>query len=141
LVSIITDFEYIGFRPFWSFFMKIILLACLCGGLGAVLRWWMSARLGKGANGFARGTLAVNFLGSFIAGIIICPELQLSAAVQTAAVTGFCGGLTTFSTFSSDCVSAFLRRQLSSGFSMIALQAAGCPALVWAGMEAGRMVG
>jgi CrcB protein len=120
--------------------MVIVLLACLCGGLGAVLRWQMSALLGKSAGGFARGTLAVNFLGSFIAGVVVCPELQLSAAVQMAAVTGFCGGLTTFSTFSKDCVSAFLRRQFSGGFSMIVIQALGCPALVWAGIEAGRML-
>lgn len=55
---------------------------------------------------FPWGTLGVNLLGSFLLGVVfgsgIAPEAEtpLSAQWQAFAALGFCGGLTTFSTFS-----------------------------------------
>ncbi len=79
-------------------------LVAIGSAFGGALRYWLSSFVYKflPAN-FSYGTLSVNIIGSFILGILmyfmndrelISPELRLILAV------GFCGGFTTFSTFS-----------------------------------------
>lgn len=81
-----------------------ILLLALGATLGATLRYyatiWAAARFGTA---FPYGTLLVNLVGSFVLGgfltlatgrFAVSPEMRLLIA------TGFCGSLTTFSTFS-----------------------------------------
>jgi fluoride exporter len=73
-------------------------------GFGGVFRYWMSSALQKQMSPFFPfGTLAVNLLGSIILGLMIFgldekelinPSLKLFIGI------GFCGGFTTFSTFS-----------------------------------------
>jgi fluoride ion exporter CrcB/FEX len=60
---------------------------CAAGGAGAGTRWWVERRLG------ARGTLLVNVVGSFIAGLVVSSSPDTRAVVGV----GWCGGLTTFS--------------------------------------------
>jgi CrcB protein len=65
----------------------------LVGGL--VQRLWQTS--------FPTGTLFVNFSGSFLLGLIIRYALQtpsLSPEIRALLTIGFCGGYTTFSTFS-----------------------------------------
>ncbi|WP_025733126.1 fluoride efflux transporter CrcB [Carnimonas nigrificans] len=84
------------------------LIAVACGGaVGSVLRWWMSLRLNGLNQHIPLGTLAVNILGSFIIGILIASFTRmpnLDPMWRALLVTGFCGGLTTFSTFSAEVV-------------------------------------
>ena len=73
----------------------------LLGALGAVLRHLMghwAARRG----GWPRGTEIVNVSGSFVAGLVVGSTLDAGAVAVLAA--GFCGGLTTFSTWSVEVV-------------------------------------
>jgi CrcB protein len=81
-------------------------------GLGAVLRWWLGARLNPVFPTLPLGTLAANLLGGLLVGIAIAwlnrhpgvpPEARLLV------ITGFLGGLTTFSTFSAEVVSLLAR--------------------------------
>ncbi len=67
-----------------------VLLVALGGGLGALVRFLVSsARPGRPA------TLAVNVVGSALLGALAHPSPTVSALFGI----GFCGGLTTFSTF------------------------------------------
>ena len=50
--------------------MKQALLVFLGGGLGSVLRYWMSLKLNNFENAIPYGTLLANVLGSLIIGII-----------------------------------------------------------------------
>lgn len=71
-------------------------LVVAAGGLGAVLRY-LTARAGAKA-AWPWPVLLVNVAGSLVAGVAIHGALALIV------VTGFAGGLTTFSTFSVETV-------------------------------------
>ena len=79
------------------------LIAVAAGGaLGSMLRYVLSGiALAESVwCGFPLGTFAVNAAGSLLIGVVLGAELP-PPAVRLLAV-GFCGGFTTFSTFSND---------------------------------------
>ena len=86
--------------------MNMIAAIMLGGGLGALTRHYAIASTNSvfGEN-FPYGTLLVNVLGSFIIGALMevtALKWQVSLETRAFLVTGFLGGLTTFSTFSFD---------------------------------------
>lgn len=75
--------------------------------VGAWLRWWLGGRLNPIFPTLPLGTLAANLIGGFLIGVAVAyfdrhPTLPPEARLMV--VTGFMGGLTTFSTFSSEVV-------------------------------------
>lgn len=74
------------------------------GAAGSVARYALSAVIQQRAAGpFPIGTLVVNVSGSFLLGLIMRYALAtpaLSPEVRALLTVGFCGGFTTFSTFS-----------------------------------------
>ncbi|MCP4883852.1 MAG: fluoride efflux transporter CrcB [Flavobacteriales bacterium] len=82
--------------------MKQALLVFLGGGLGSVLRYWLSLKLNNFESAIPFGTLLANVLGSLFIGIIFGYTARtgvLSENHSLLLATGFCGGFTTFSTF------------------------------------------
>lgn len=82
--------------------MKQALLVFLGGGLGSVLRYWISLRLNNFENAIPYGTLLANVIGSLIIGIIFGYSARTGLLNENHSLllaTGFCGGFTTFSTF------------------------------------------
>ena len=83
--------------------MKQLILVIIGGGLGSGLRFLISKFLNPVFSGFYLGTFTVNVLGCLILGLILGVFLKQEVvnSLQSALlVTGFCGGFTTFSTFS-----------------------------------------
>ncbi len=82
--------------------LKAILLVGLGGFLGSITRYLVSIYLGKisfwGATFPA--TLIVNVIGCLIIGLLMGFTDKLSKEQLLITATGFCGGFTTFSTFS-----------------------------------------
>jgi CrcB protein len=82
------------------------------GSIGATLRYLtVLAGVRLFGNRFPVGTVAVNLIGCFIAGLLIGlleQRLVLSPAVQLLVFTGFLGGFTTLSSFSVETMN-FLR--------------------------------
>lgn len=84
--------------------------------LGGVLRFWVGSEVHKLVPPyFPWGTLLINTIGSFLLGFfafylrdqkMISPQLWLFLSV------GFCGGFTTFSTFSLETVNLLRNAQL-----------------------------
>ena len=84
--------------------MDKYLVVSIGAAIGGVLRYWLSGYVYKFLpSSFPYGTLAVNFLGCLLIGLIIfvLSEKELiSPLVRLFLTVGFCGGFTTFSTFS-----------------------------------------
>lgn len=82
--------------------MKQFLIVFLGGGLGSVMRYWVSKTLNPYFSNFFLGTFSVNILGCLLIGFIMGLSLKTNLLSQNQIlllVTGFCGGFTTFSAF------------------------------------------
>ncbi len=91
--------------------MNKVLLVFIGGGIGSATRYGTTLLAGKWfGTGFPWGTLAVNLTGCFLIGIIL-GLAEKSNLVQPSTrlffVTGFLGGLTTFSSYAMESVVAF----------------------------------
>ena len=82
--------------------------------LGAWMRWGLGLWLNPSLPQMPLGTLAANLIGGYLIGLSIAFFMQhpgLSPEWRLLIVTGFLGGLTTFSTFSAETVTLLLRGQ------------------------------
>ena len=80
-----------------------ILLVMLGGALGSAARYLVTHFFSDLSNhhGFPLGTLLVNVTGSLVVGYVLAsPVASLDDRWRLLAATGFCGGFTTFSSFS-----------------------------------------
>ena len=89
-----------------------LVLVLVAGAAGAALRYGASLAAPRWA------VLAVNVVGSLLAGIAVA---TLTGDARLIAVTGFCGGLTTFSTFSVETVQLVLDGKTGAAASGVAL--------------------
>ncbi len=92
--------------------MGITIAVALGGALGSVLRYLVSKFVQtKVGIDFPVGTLLVNLIGAFLIGLAfsyLVERLTLSPEVRAFLITGFLGGLTTFSTFSYESLNLIL---------------------------------
>jgi len=81
-------------------------IAIACGaGLGALLRWFLGLQLNALFPTIPPGTWAANIIGGYVIGLAVAffaANPTLDPQWRLLIVTGFCGGLTTFSTFSAE---------------------------------------
>lgn len=86
--------------------IKQLLLVGLGGGLGSIFRYLTSVLTAKHYTyPFPLATFAANILGCFLIGLLIGKlgdSIDTSQNLRLLLLTGFCGGYTTFSTFSSE---------------------------------------
>jgi fluoride exporter len=86
---------------------KSIAAIAIGASLGALFRWWLGLKLNSVFPTIPPGTLAANLIGGYIIGLALAVFTTYSALGpewRLLVVTGFCGGLTTFSTFSAELV-------------------------------------
>ncbi|WP_329049421.1 fluoride efflux transporter CrcB [Amycolatopsis sp. NBC_01488] len=92
--------------------MTLVLVA-LGGAAGSILRYLTDRRVAAWRDSpFPWGTLTVNIAGSFILGFLSGRLLHGAepSSVRALVAVGFCGGLTTFSTFGYETVRLFLEK-------------------------------
>lgn len=90
--------------------------------LGAWLRWGLGLWLNPALPELPFGTLAANLLGGYLVGLALAYFIQhpgLSPEWRLMVITGFLGGLTTFSTFSAETVTLLMRGQYVWGSAII----------------------
>ena len=98
--------------PLWIAFAAV----GLGSALGAWLRWGLGLLLNPRFPTVPLGTLASNLVGGYLVGVAVAFFAQnqgLAPEWRLFAITGFLGGLTTFSTFSAEVVTLLSRGQLS----------------------------
>ncbi len=114
-----------------------ILAVGLGAALGAWLRWGLGALLNAAFPALPPGTLMANLLGGYLIGLAVAffgqhPGLPPQARLFI--ITGFLGGLTTFSTFSAESVSLFTRGEYAWAVAHAGGHLVGSLALTWLGM-------
>ena len=110
---------------------------------GAIARWLLGIALNPIIPTLPLGTLLANLVGAFIMGLALGAFAHyeaLSIAWRLALVTGFLGGLTTFSAFSGETVTLLLRQQYGWTAAIIAAHVLGSLALTLAGIGVMRLV-
>jgi CrcB protein len=111
--------------------------------LGAWLRWGLSAALNARAPQFPLGTLAANLIGGYLIGVAVgffAMRTELPPEARLFVVTGFLGGLTTFSTFSSEVTQLLLRGDYGAGILLAFTHLAGSLVLTVAGLATVRVL-
>lgn len=87
----------------------IVAAVLVTGAIGAVLRYALSRAFPVRPGHLPGGVLIVNVFGSGLAGALIglAERAELAGDLRLILVTGFCGGLTTFSTWSVETIELF----------------------------------
>ncbi len=123
----------------WSGFIAVGVGAAV----GAWLRWGLGMALNPLFPTLPLGTLAANLIGGLLIGFameLLTRHAVLPPEVRLLVVTGFLGGLTTFSTFSAEVVTLLLRREWLWGSITIGGHVLGSLAMTIAGIAAMRAV-
>ena len=111
--------------------------------IGAWLRWALSLGLNTMLPNLPLGTLAANLVGGLLIGValelftlhpVLAPEIRLFV------ITGFLGGLTTFSTFSAESESLLQRGQYGWAVTLIGAHLLGSLAMTLLGIAIVRRV-
>jgi fluoride exporter len=121
---------------------KSILAISLGAVLGALLRWQLGLKLNSFFPSLPPGTLTANLIGGYIIGLAIAYFAQapdIAPEWRLLILTGFCGGLTTFSTFSAEVVTLLQAGRLVWAMGSIATHVAGSLAMTLAGLATWQM--
>ena len=112
-----------------------IVAVSLGAALGALLRWVLSVWLNASYPAIPPGTLLSNLIGGYIVGIAIAlfATSTLPLEWRLFVITGFCGGLTTFSTFSAELVIQLQQGRVLWAMAAAAVHLAGSVAMTFAG--------
>ncbi len=116
---------------------KSILAIALGAALGALLRWQLGDKLNSIFPTVPPGTLVANLIGAYVVGLsiaffatfsVISPEWRLLV------ITGFCGGLTTFSTFSAEITLLLQEGRISWALGAVTVHVLGSVVMTFAGI-------
>ncbi|RZI91179.1 MAG: fluoride efflux transporter CrcB [Variovorax sp.] len=114
-----------------------VLAISVGAALGALSRWGLALWFGTGGL-MPWGTLAANLIGGYLIGVLIAgfalvPDVD--PVWRLAVVTGFLGGLTTFSSFSAEVVTMLLEGRLGVAAITALSHLAGSLFLTWLGIR------
>lgn len=117
--------------------LKPMLAVFLGSGIGALLRWWLGDHLNNLFPVIPPGTLAANLIGGYVVGLAMAFFANFAAVSpewRLLVITGFCGGLTTFSTFSAEVVTLLQQGQTVWALAIAAVHVAGSVLMTLAGI-------
>lgn len=117
--------------------MLPVIAICIGASVGALSRWGLALWLSPGGV-IPWGTLAANLIGGYLIGVCIAvfqSMPQLDPVWRLMLVTGFLGGLTTFSTFSAEVVIYLLEERYGLAVSVAMLHVLGSLAMTAVGIK------
>ncbi|MBC3958103.1 MULTISPECIES: fluoride efflux transporter CrcB [Pseudomonas] len=124
--------------------LKSLIVIAVGASLGAWLRWLLGIKLNALFPTIPPGTLVANMVGGYIIGLAIAflaASPTLSPEWRLLIITGFCGGLTTFSTFSAETVVLIQQGRLLWALGSISLHVMGSLAMTAAGLLSYQLIG
>jgi CrcB protein len=124
--------------------LKSLLVIAVGASLGAWLRWLLGIKLNALFPTIPPGTVVANMVGGYIIGFAIAflaASPSLSPEWRLLVITGFCGGLTTFSTFSAETVALILEGRLLWALGSVSLHVVGSLVMTAAGLLTYQMIG
>jgi fluoride exporter len=120
-----------------------VLAISIGAAAGALLRWQLGVQLNSLFPVLPPGTLAANLIGGYIIGLTIAYLAQapnIAPEWRLLIITGFCGGLTTFSTFSAEVVTRLQEGHLVWAIGAIAIHVTGSLIMTFAGLATGQVL-
>ena len=117
--------------------MLTVLAICLGASLGALARWGLGLWLTPGGL-LPWGTLAANLIGGYLIGVAIAAFQampQLDPVWRLLLITGFLGGLTTFSSFSAEVVEILMAGRYGLALLTAGLHVMGSLAMTVLGLK------
>jgi len=121
----------------------IFLLIAVGGAAGSLLRYLIGGAVQRmSAGGFPVGTMFVNVSGCFLIGILLRQflNMQVSPEMRALLIVGFCGGFTTFSTFSAETLGLIEGGEYGRATSYVILSLVLCLAATFMGMTAMKLL-
>jgi len=123
--------------------MQRLIFIGLAGFAGTLIRYWLSEwtarRFGET---FPTGTLVVNLIGCFLAGLLFClmfDRYLVSPTVRTVILIGLLGGFTTFSSFGLQTFTLLRDGEMGLAFFNIAISNVGGLLMVWVGYSLAKI--
>jgi CrcB protein len=123
--------------------IKPVLAISIGAALGALLRWALGLKLNAVLEVIPFGTVAANLLAAYVIGLAtayFATTSNLSPEWKLLIITGFCGGLSTFSTFSMEIVTLLQRQQFAWAAGSIGLHVVGSVLMTLAGMATWQLL-
>ena len=124
--------------------LSALIAISLGAALGAVLRWGLGVGLNHLFPALPPGTLVANLVGGYLIGLAMTLLAQAPALApewRLFVITGFLGGLTTFSTFSAEVVIALQQGRLGWAAATIGSHVLGSLALTLLGLATPSLLG
>lgn len=116
--------------------LKLILAISFGSVAGGLLRWFLSLKFNVVAFTIPIGTLLSNLIAGYIIGFAIAffNHSNLSPEWRLLIVTGFCGGLSTFSTFSAEIVNLLQVGRVTWALATIGIHVVGSVLMTFLGI-------
>ena len=122
--------------------MLPVVAICIGASVGALARWGLGLWLTPGG-AIPWGTLAANLIGGYLIGLCIATFQampQLDPVWRLLLITGFLGGLTTFSSFSAEVVAFLMAERYALALGTAAAHVAGSLLMTILGIKSASLV-
>jgi CrcB protein len=119
-----------------------VIAICLGASAGALARWGLGLWLSPGGV-IPWGTLAANLVGGYLVGVCVAVFQgmpHLDPVWRLALITGFLGGLTTFSSFSAEVVTLLMQQRYALALGTAGLHVMGSLLLTVSGIWTAQQV-
>ncbi|HEY8906087.1 MAG TPA: fluoride efflux transporter CrcB, partial [Rhodoferax sp.] len=121
---------------------KSVFAIAVGAALGALLRWRLGLKLNSLFSSLPPGTLFANLIGGFVIGLAVAYFAQspnIASEWRLLIITGFCGGLTTFSTFSAEVTTLLSDGRTAMTMGSIAIHVIGSLTMTMAGLASWQL--